>query len=157
MFKLFKNHIIFLLAAVFCFGFALFPNQDALDISLHDTYYVVNHNHVFILFGGYFLICALAYLLLHKFKRKKIRFLYGTHLWTSIISFVIFIILIMNVGIQSAPKNYYDYSIYGEFDAKSTEQLSDINYYLSLFVIIFLIAQVIFLVNIGIGLLKRNS
>lgn len=153
----YSSHLIFFILAILCFGFAVFPTQNALDIAVHDTYFVVNNNHIYLLFGSYFLICSVAYFLIDKFKRKKIKVLHGIHVLTSIFAFVIIIFSLLNVGIQGAPKPYYDYSVYGEFDKKSAEIIYDFNIILTIVIILFLIAQVIFLVNIIIGFTKRNS
>lgn len=152
----YSSHLLFFVVSLLCFGFAVIPTKKALDIAVHDTYFVVNNNHIYLLFGSYFLICSIAYFLIDKFKRKKFNVLHGFHIWTSIFSSVIIFFSLFSAGIKNTQKQYYDYSVYDEFE-KNKEIIYNFNIVLAIVLILFILAQIIFFVNIGIGISKRNS
>jgi cytochrome c oxidase subunit 1 len=51
------------------------------------------------------------------------------------------------VGLAGAPRRYYDYSVYNEFDAGSGAMMMDLNVIITTFAIIAAIGQVLFLFN----------
>jgi cytochrome c oxidase subunit 1 len=51
------------------------------------------------------------------------------------------------VGMAGAPRRYYDYSVYGEFDSSSYEMIMDLNVIITIFAIIGSAAQLLFLFN----------
>ena len=61
------------------------------------------------------------------------------------------------VGLAGAPRRYYDYSVYGEFDTNSYEMIMDLNVIITVFAIIAAVGQVIFLFNFLIDILELFS
>jgi cytochrome c oxidase subunit 1 len=51
------------------------------------------------------------------------------------------------VGIAGAPRRYYDYSVYGEFDTNSYEMIMDLNVIITIFAILAALGQLLFLFN----------
>lgn len=152
-----KVYHFLLLAAVICFLSALiFRSNDALDIAVHDTYYVIANTHLIFFTGLSFLVFYCIYVLLNHFRRKTIRILDHLHTWISILSLLGFWICSSMVFV-SPPKRYYDYSIYNEFDRTSVDFLMDINIFITILALAFVIAQVIFLINVFIALLRKNE
>ena len=51
------------------------------------------------------------------------------------------------VGIAGAPRRYYNYSVYNDFDTNQLEVMMDLNVIITLFAIMAALAQLIFLFN----------
>lgn len=115
--KISMERFYFLVGILLCF-FGLFASE-TLDISIHDTYFVIASTHIFFVCAIlYFLFAGISFL----FKRVLTRSLNKS---MSIIHFVLTtsaIILtywtfLKTSSTNQKPKIYRDYSIYGELDS----------------------------------------
>lgn len=119
-------------------GLSFLPNKHTVDIHLHDTYYIIGADLIFIFLGCFSLLIWMIYQL---FKKRQYSSLL-TNLHT-VVTFgcVIFLFCYANSG---TPRRYMDFSAYRFLDSA-----------VSLTMLTFLSAQLLFLFNIIAGLLKR--
>ena len=155
---LWKGSLIFTPAMLFAVGMVssfitggvtgIILADSALDIMVHDTYFVVAHFHVvmglsavFGMFGGVY----------HWFPRMYGRMLNTRlgylHFWMTIIGAYGVFFPMHFVGIAGAPRRYYDNSVYNEFDTVAHDMVFDLNVIITYFAIFAAIGQCVFLFN----------
>jgi cytochrome c oxidase subunit 1 len=117
--------------------------DSALDINIHDTYFVVAHFHIVMGSSAIFGMFAGIY---HWFPRmfgrmmnKKMGYL---HFWLTIIGVYGTFFPMHFIGLSGAPRRYYAYTAYEGFDAAI-----NINVIVSAFAILGGLAQLIFAFN----------
>lgn len=122
--------------------------DSALDIAVHDTYFVVAHFHVVMGMSAVFGMFAGVYHWFPKMYGKLLNKRLGyIHFWVTIIGAYGVFFPMHFVGIAGAPRRYYDYSVYGEFDTNTAEMMIDLNVIITGFAIMAAIGQGIFLFN----------
>ncbi|MBI2257313.1 MAG: cbb3-type cytochrome c oxidase subunit I [Flavobacteriia bacterium] len=120
----------------------------ALDIAVHDTMFVVAHFHVVMGLSAVFGMFAGVYHWFPKMYGRMLNTKLGyLHFWLTIISGYGVFFPMHFVGIAGAPRRYYDYSVYNEFDTNAFTMILDLNVIITLFTILGGIAQLIFLFN----------
>lgn len=124
--------------------------DSALDINVHDTYFVVAHFHIVMGSSAIFGMFAGVY---HWFPRmygrmmnKKLGYL---HFWLTIVSVYGVFFPMHFLGLAGVPRRYYANTAYEPFHA-----LIDINVMISLFAILGGIAQLIFAFNFFYSIFK---
>lgn len=122
--------------------------DSALDIQVHDTYFVVAHFHVVMGLSAIFGMFAGVYHWFPKMYGRMMNSKLGmVHFWlTFICAYGVFFPMHF-VGIGGAPRRYYDYSVYEGFDSNQFGMIMDLNVIISVFAIIGALAQVIFIFN----------
>jgi cytochrome c oxidase subunit 1 len=122
--------------------------DSALDIMLHDTYFVVAHFHIVMGMSAVFGMFAGVYHWFPKMFGRMLNTRLGyAHFWVTLIGAYGVFFPMHFVGLAGAPRRYYDYSSYSEFDSNSFELMVDLNQVITMFAIIAAIGQVIFLFN----------
>jgi cytochrome c oxidase subunit 1 len=122
--------------------------DSALDINIHDTYFVVAHFHVVMGMSAVFGLFAGVYHWFPKMYGRMMNSRLGyIHFWTTIISVYGVFFPMHFVGLTGAPRRYYDYTVYSMFDQNQYEIIVDLNVVITIFAFIAGIAQVIFLFN----------
>ena len=122
--------------------------DSALDIMLHDTYFVVAHFHIVMGMSAVFGMFAGVYHWFPKMFGRMMNTRLGyAHFWVTIIGAYGVFFPMHFVGLAGAPRRYYDYSSYSEFDNNSFELMVDLNEIISSFAIIAAVGQVLFLFN----------
>jgi cytochrome c oxidase subunit 1 len=122
--------------------------DSALDIAVHDTYFVVAHFHVVMGLSAIFGMYAGVYHWFPKMYGKMMNTKLGmVHFWLTLVSAYGVFFPMHFVGIGGAPRRYYDYSVYESFDSAQYEMILDLNEVISIFAIVGAIAQGIFLFN----------
>ncbi|MBB79078.1 MAG: cytochrome c oxidase subunit I [Crocinitomicaceae bacterium] len=120
----------------------------ALDIAIHDTYFVVAHFHVVMGLSAVFGMFAGVY---HWFPKMFGRMLNNrmgyVHFWITIVGAYGVFFPMHFVGLAGAPRRYYNYSVYQDFDMESYNLMFDLNVIITIFAIISALAQIIFLFN----------
>lgn len=155
---LWKGSIIFTPAMMFAVGLVstfitggvtgIILADAALDIAVHDTMFVVAHFHVVMGLSAVFGMFAGVYHWFPKMYGRMMNNRLGyVHFWLTIISGYGVFFPMHFVGIAGAPRRYYDYSVYGEFDADTFVMIMDLNMIITIFAIIGSIAQGLFLFN----------
>ncbi len=117
--------------------------DSALDINIHDTYFVVAHFHIVMGSSAIFGMFAGIY---HWFPRMFGRMMNKRagyiHFWLTILSVYGTFFPMHFIGLSGAPRRYYAYTAYEGFNAAL-----DINALVSVFAILGGLAQLIFVVN----------
>lgn len=129
----------------------IFLGNSAIDIPLHDTYFVVAHFHVVMGVAAFFAMFAGVY---HWFPKMFGRFLNDTlgyiHFYGTIIS--AYAIFIPMHFMLSLPRRYYTYSNFQTFNI-----FEDVSKFISVFAIIAFLLQILFVVNIIYSALKGRK
>lgn len=122
--------------------------DSALDIAVHDTYFVVAHFHVVMGLSAVFGMFAGVYHWFPKMYGRMMNLRIGyVHFWLTVISGYGVFFPMHFVGIAGAPRRYYDYSVYEGFDMNQFNIIMELNVIISIFAIIGLLAQGLFLYN----------
>lgn len=120
----------------------------ALDIAIHDTYFVVAHFHVVMGLSAVFGMFAGVY---HWFPKMFGRMLNNrmgyVHFWITIVGAYGVFFPMHFVGLAGAPRRYYNYSVYQDFDMETYNLMFDLNVIITIFAIISALAQIIFMFN----------
>ncbi|MEN9699836.1 MAG: hypothetical protein RLZZ301_1034 [Bacteroidota bacterium] len=122
--------------------------DSALDIMMHDTYFVVAHFHIVMGMSAVFGMFGGVYHWFPKMYGRMMNTRLGyAHFWVTIIGAYGVFFPMHFVGLAGAPRRYYDYSVYGEFDSNSANLMMDLNQIITIFAIIAALGQLIFLFN----------
>ena len=122
--------------------------DSALDIAIHDTYFVVAHFHIVMGMSAVFGMFAGVYHWFPKMYGKMLNARLGyVHFWLTLIGAYGVFFPMHFVGIAGAPRRYYNYSVYNEFDTNQLEIMMDLNVIITVFAIFAALAQLIFLFN----------
>lgn len=127
----------------------------ALDIAVHDTYFVVAHFHVVMGLSAVFGMFAGVYHWFPKMYGKMMNTRLGyVHFWITIVGAYGVFFPMHFVGIAGAPRRYYDYSVYNEFDIDALNMMMDLNVIITVFAIIASFGQLVFLFNFFYSILR---
>jgi cytochrome c oxidase subunit 1 len=122
--------------------------DSALDIAVHDTYFVVAHFHIVMGMSAVFGMFGGVYHWFPKMFGRMMNTRLGyVHFWITIIGAYGVFFPMHFVGLAGAPRRYYDYSVYGEFDQGSLDMMMDLNVIITVFAIFAAIGQLLFLFN----------
>ncbi len=160
---LWKGNIIFTPAMMFSIGLVsffisggvtgIFLGNAALDIQLHDTYFVVAHFHLVMGSAAFFGMIAGVYHWFPKmFGRMMDRKLGYIHFWASFIGIYLIFFPMHYIGIAGFPRRYYSFT---NFDAFST--FTDLNAFISIAAISTFVAQLIFVFNLFYSIFKGRK
>jgi len=122
--------------------------DSALDIALHDTYFVVAHFHIVMGMSAVFGMFAGVYHWFPKMFGRMMNTRLGyAHFWITLVGAYGVFFLMHFVGLAGAPRRYYDYSVYADFDSVSGDMMMDLNIVITMFAIIAALGQLLFLFN----------
>jgi len=117
--------------------------DSALDIVVHDTYFVVAHFHIVMGLSAIFGMFAGVYHWFPKMFGRMMNMRLGyLHFWLTIVCGYGVFLPMHFTGLAGAPRRYYDYSMYPMFDA-----FIDLNVLITIFAILGAVAQFIFILN----------
>ncbi len=150
---LWRGNIIFTPAMLFSIGLVsvfisggvtgIVLGNNALDIQLHDTYFVVAHFHIVMGSASFFGFMAGVYHWFPKmFGRMMDEKLGYVHFWCTFIGVYLVFFPMHYIGIAGFPRRYYSFST---FDAFKT--FSDLNMFISAAAIFTFSAQALFAFN----------
>ena len=122
--------------------------DSALDIAIHDTYFVVAHFHIVMGMSAVFGMFAGVYHWFPKMYGKMMNKRLGyVHFWITIFGAYGVFFPMHFVGLAGAPRRYYDYSVYNEFNSGTYDMMMDLNVIITVFAIIAALGQLVFLFN----------
>ncbi len=131
----------------------IFLGNSALDIHLHDTYFVIAHFHLVMGVAAFFGMFAGIY---HWFPKMFGRFMNNTlgyiHFFITFIGAYLIFWPQHYEGIAGMPRRYYDYSAW-----KSFAQFNDLNKFISIVVVIVFFTQLLFVFNFFISIFKGRK
>lgn len=131
----------------------LILGDSALDINVHDTYFVVAHFHIVMGLSAIFGLFAGVYHWFPKlFGRRMNKNLGYIHFWVTFIAAYGVFFPMHFLGMAGLPRRYYTNTAFPMFD-----DLADINVLVSYFAIIGGIAQVIFIFNFFYSALRGKK
>ncbi len=157
---LWKGNIRFTPAMLFAIGLVstfitggltgLILGDSALDINVHDTYFVVGHFHIVMGLSGTFgMICGIYHWFPRMFGRMMNKNLGYAHFWLTIISAYGVFFPMHFLGLAGVPRRYYTNSEFPMFD-----NMVDINEVVTICAIIAAAAQALFLYNVIYSIFK---
>tara|TARA_X000001036_G_scaffold144528_1_gene137389 strand:- start:5262 stop:7094 length:1833 start_codon:yes stop_codon:yes gene_type:complete len=152
---LWRGNIIFTPAMLFSIGLVstfisggvtgIFLGNSALDINLHDTYFVVAHFHIVMGVSAFFGLFAGVYHWFPKmFGRMMNNGLGYIHFWMTFIGSYLVFFPLHYIGMAGFPRRYYSFST---FQAGNIESFVDLNVFVSYAALITFGAQFILLFN----------
>jgi cytochrome c oxidase subunit 1 len=150
---LWKGNIVFTPAMLFSIGLVslfisggitgIFLGNSALDVYLHDTYFVVAHFHLVMGAASFFGMMAGVY---HWFPKMYGRMMDNKlgyiHFWATFIGVYLVFFPMHYIGIAGFPRRYYSWTNFQAFDG-----FADLNAFISVAAILTFGAQLIFAFN----------
>ncbi len=117
--------------------------DSSLDITIHDTYFVVAHFHIIMgVFSIFGMLAGVYHWFPKLFGRMMNKKLGYVHFWITFISAYGVFFPMHFLGMAGVPRRYYTNSAFPMFD-----NLVDINVIVTVFAIIAALAQIVFLFN----------
>ncbi len=160
---LWRGNIRFTPAMLFAIGFVsmfisggltgIFLGNSALDIHLHDTYFIIAHFHIVMGVAGMFGMFAGIY---HWFPKMYGRYLNSTlayiHFWVTIVGSYLIFWPMHYQGFAGMPRRYYDFSNWESF-----KMFGGLNEFISFISIIVFAAQLLFVFNFFYSIFKGRK
>jgi cytochrome c oxidase subunit 1 len=160
---LWRGNIRFTPGMLFAIGFVslfisggltgIWLGNSALDIHLHDTYFVIAHFHIVMGVASMFGMFAGIY---HWFPKMYGKFMNNTlayiHFWVTIAGAYMIFWPMHYEGLAGMPRRYYDYSIWESF-----KQFQGLNQFISLVAMIVFAVQFLFLFNFFYSIFKGRK
>jgi cytochrome c oxidase subunit I len=150
---LWKGNVIFTPAMLFSIGLVsmfisggvtgLILGNSALDIQLHDTYFVVAHFHLVMGSSAFFGMMAGVYHWFPKMFGRMMNDKLGyIHFWLTFIGVYAIFFPMHYIGIAGYPRRYYSFTAFDSLD-----KFADLNSFISIAAIVTFAAQLVFLYN----------
>jgi cytochrome c oxidase subunit I len=160
---LWRGNLIFTPAMLFAIGLVSFfisggltgivLGNAALDIQLHDTYFVVAHFHLVMGSAAFFGMIAGVYHWFPKMFGKMMNSTMGyIHFWVTFIGVYVIFIPMHYIGIAGFPRRYYQWT---KFEAFST--YGDVNMVISIAAIVTFAVQLVFIYNFIYSIFKGKK
>ena len=160
---LWKGNIRFTPAMMFAIGFVslfisggltgIFLGNSALDIHLHDTYFVIAHFHIVMGVASFFGMYAGVY---HWYPKMFGRYLNNTlsyiHFWITIVGAYMIFWPMHYEGLAGMPRRYYDFSNWESF-----KNFGGLNQFISIIALLVFAAQILFVINFFYSIWKGRK
>jgi cytochrome c oxidase subunit 1 len=157
---LWRGNIRFTTAMLWAIGFVslfitgglsgIILGNNALDIQMHNTYFVVAHFHLVMGAAAFFGLFAGVYHWFPKmFGRMMDEKLGYIHFWLTLTCVYLIFMPMHYVGIAGFPRRYYQYTAYEMFN-----QFGNLQAFMSLAAIVIFLSQLIFLFNFFYSIFK---
>ncbi len=150
---IYKSNMRYTPASLFAIGFVsvfisggltgIFVGNSSIDITMHDTYFVVAHFHIVMGVASFFGMFAGIY---HWFPKMFGRFMNTTmgkiHFWGTMIGAYCIFWPMHYLGMAGVPRRYYRFDNFDTFS-----HFSDMNKFITISAVITFLLQILFLVN----------
>jgi cytochrome c oxidase subunit I len=160
---LWRGNIRFTPAMLFAIGFVslfisggltgIFLGNSALDIHLHDTYFVIAHFHIVMGVASFFGMFAGVY---HWFPKMFGRYLNNTlgyiHFWITMVGAYLIFWPMHYEGLAGMPRRYYDFQNWESF-----KMFGGLNEFISFVSMIVFAAQLLFVINFFYSIWKGRK
>ncbi len=160
---LYRGNIRFTPGMMFAIGFVslfisggltgIFLGNSALDLHLHDTYFVVAHFHIVMGVASFFGMFAGVY---HWFPKMYGKYLNSTlayiHFWITIVGAYLIFWPMHYQGLAGMPRRYYDFSAWESF-----KMFGGLNEFISVVALIVFAAQLLFVFNFFYSIFKGRK
>ncbi len=160
---LWRGNIRFTPGMLFAIGFVslfisggltgIWLGNAALDIHLHDTYFVIAHFHIVMGVASMFGMFAGVY---HWFPKMYGRYMNNSlayiHFWVTMAGAYMIFWPMHYEGLAGMPRRYFDYSIWESF-----KQFADLNRFISTVAMIVFATQLLFLMNFFYSIFKGRK
>ncbi len=121
----------------------IFLGNSAIDIQLHDTYFVVAHFHIVMGVAAFFGMYAGVYHWYPKmYGRFMNEFLGKVHFWGTLIGAYLIFWPMQYLGIAGVPRRYYSFDTFDSFAHFAT-----MNQFITVAAVLVFIVQLIFVIN----------
>ncbi|TPE42567.1 cytochrome c oxidase subunit I [Pontibacter mangrovi] len=148
-----RGNIRFTSAMMFAIGFVslfisggltgIILGNSAIDIQLHDTYFVVAHFHLVMGAAAFFgMFCGVYHWFPKMFGRMLDEKLGFVHFWATFIAVYLVFMPMHYIGIAGFPRRYYNWTGFETFNI-----FTDLNTFISIAAILGFSAQFVFLFN----------
>ncbi len=158
-----RGNIRFTPASLFSIGFVstfisggltgIWLGNSAIDIHLHDTYFVIAHFHIVMGVSAFFGMFAGIY---HWFPKMYGRYMNQTlgfiHFWITLVGAYLIFWPMHYEGMAGMPRRYFDYSTWASFN-----QFEGLNQFISFVVIIVFATQLLFVFNFFYSIFKGRK
>jgi len=160
---LWRGNLVFTPAMLFSIGLVsffisggitgLFLGNSAIDIQLHDTYFVVAHFHLVMGAASFFGMVAGVYHWFPKMFGRMMNAKLGyIHFWFTFIGVYLVFFPMHYIGIAGFPRRYYSFTNFDTFNS-----FTDLNMFVSVAAILTFTAQFIFLFNFFYSMFKGRK
>lgn len=160
---LYGGSIRFNPASLFSIGFVsmfisggltgIFLGNSAIDIQMHDTYFVVAHFHIVMGVAAFFGMFAGVY---HWFPKMYGRFMNETlgrlHFWVTTLGAYAIFWPMHYLGMAGVPRRYYKFDVFQSFG-----HFDDMNKFITIAAIITFAAQLVFILNFFYSIWKGKK
>jgi len=131
----------------------IFLGNSAIDIQLHDTYFVVAHFHIVMGVAAFFGMFAGIY---HWYPKMYSRFMDETlgkvHFWLTMVGAYLVFWPMHYIGMAGVPRRYYSFDTFDAF-----KHFDTLNKFITIAAIIVFIGQLIFVVNFFYSIWKGKK
>lgn len=138
--------LILIILSLFSFG--------ALDIAVHDTYFIIDHRYIFIGVAVIYFIFAIIAWGVSKIKKTLNRILFLIHFWVTsigiLVQFLIHYLSIISIS-KIATEDYYAFDT-----SESYSILEDYNKWIAIGMIPILVGQFVFLVAMAKSIFAKK-
>lgn len=148
-----QGNLRFTPAMLFCVGFVslfisggltgIFLGNSALDIPLHDTYFVIAHFHIVMGVSAFFGMLAGVY---QWFPKMFGRFMNNTlgyiHFWITFVGAYMIFWPMHYMGLTGVPRRYYSFDAFQSFN-----MFGDLNKFITIAAMLVFFAQLLFILN----------
>jgi cytochrome c oxidase subunit 1 len=148
-----QGNIKFTPAMLFAIGFVsmfisggltgIFLGNSAIDIEVHDTYFVVAHFHIVMGVSAFFGMFAGVY---HWFPKMYSKMMNNTlgyiHFWITMVGAYLIFWPMHYMGLAGVPRRYYSFDAFQSFN-----MFGSLNEFITLAAMLVFFAQILFLIN----------
>lgn len=159
----YRGNIRFNSASLFSIGFVsmfisggltgIFLGNSAIDIQMHDNYFVIAHFHIVMGIAAFFGMFAGIY---HWFPKMYGRFMNETlgkiHFWGTLVGAYAIFWPMHYLGLAGLPRRYYSFDQFDTF-----RQFAEINKFITVAAIIVFALQVLFVINFFYSIWKGRK